>query len=87
MPIVQQDLWITPRCLSFSLERSRFRNRSSEHAHGDRLPAPRMESEPCLNGPSCERADPCWEEAAAVECQGSALGRCGHPSPQRPVEQ
>ncbi|KAM9615693.1 PAS domain-containing serine/threonine-protein kinase isoform 2-T3 [Morphnus guianensis] len=73
--------------ISAETESSRFRNSSSEHAHRDGLPAPHMESEPCLNGPGCERADPCWEEAAAVECQGSALGHCGHPSPQRPVEQ
>ncbi|XP_029882831.1 PAS domain-containing serine/threonine-protein kinase isoform X4 [Aquila chrysaetos chrysaetos] len=73
--------------ISAETESSRFQNSSREHAHRDRLPAPRMESEPCLNAPGCEHADPCWEEAAAVECQGSALGHCGHPSPQRSVEQ
>ncbi|KAM6198986.1 PAS domain-containing serine/threonine-protein kinase isoform 1-T1 [Sarcoramphus papa] len=76
--------------VSAETESNRFRTGSGERAHADRLPAPRVESEPCLNAPDCERADPRREAAAAVECQGSGLGHHGPPSLQHksfPVEQ
>lgn len=68
--------------LSAETESSRFRNGSGEQVHGDKLPAPHVESEPRLNAPDCECAHSHREEAVAVECQGLGLGRCCHSSPQ-----
>lgn len=75
-PVAQRALWLTPRCLSVSLESSRLGSGSSERPGGDGLPAPHVETEPCLN------ADPCGEAAAAVGCQGVGRGLCCPPLPQ-----
>ncbi|KAM4655155.1 PAS domain-containing serine/threonine-protein kinase isoform 2-T3 [Amazona ochrocephala] len=75
--------------LSAETESSRFRNGSGEWVHGDKLPAPHMESEPGLNAPDCEHACSHREEAVAVECQGLGLECCCHSSPEHkslPVE-
>ncbi|XP_040423239.1 PAS domain-containing serine/threonine-protein kinase [Cygnus olor] len=70
---------------SAEAESSRLRNGSGECVQGDRLPAPCLECEPCLNASNCVHADPHSEGAAAVECHGLGLGyRCSLPL-QKPL--
>ncbi|NXK54421.1 PASK kinase, partial [Chauna torquata] len=75
-----EDVYISARA-----ESSGLRSGSGECTQGDRLPAPCMEREPCLNASDCVCADPHWEGAVAVECQGLDLGhRCSVPL-QKPL--
>ncbi|XP_056214012.1 PAS domain-containing serine/threonine-protein kinase isoform X1 [Falco biarmicus] len=69
--------------VSAETESSRFRNSSGGCIHEDRLLAPHVENEPCLNTSDCERAAPRREGAAAAECQGSGMGSRCSPSLQR----
>uniref|UniRef100_A0A8C9EN54 PAS domain-containing serine/threonine-protein kinase n=1 Tax=Pavo cristatus TaxID=9049 RepID=A0A8C9EN54_PAVCR len=71
--------------VSAGAESRGLRNGSVECSHRDRPPAPRVESEPCLSASSCVCADPPWEGAAAVRCQGWSLwSRCSR-SLQQPL--
>ncbi|NXC37576.1 PASK kinase, partial [Penelope pileata] len=67
--------------VSAGAEGNGLRNDSTERAH--RLPAPRVESEPCLNASSCVRAASPWEGAVAVERSG--LGHRCSLSLQQPL--
>ncbi|XP_071898415.1 PAS domain-containing serine/threonine-protein kinase isoform X4 [Anas platyrhynchos] len=70
---------------SAEAESSRLRNGSGECMQGDRLPAPCLECEPCLNASNCVCADPHWEGAAAAECHSLGLEHCCSPSLQKPL--